>query len=186
MKLKLTKNIKLINRHIYRASKAIDQEKDPSEHYRNLAQMDGIEIVSMPTILKDTRTSCVGYLFKHLMQEKWDEDLSKELFGNTRNFLFNKEYDLVKEPTNEDVIAYGYGEKSPEFELMEYEVTKQAEHFGIWIDGKVISKWGPGPVFKHETNIIPTHYGDIVSFYRRKTPVKGLNERLELTTSPNL
>lgn len=181
MQLKLNKNRELIDEDLSYAGKALDKNKDPSEYYKSLANRRGIELVSMPSCLKDTRWSCNDYVFSHLMQENWDNggDVAS-LFGDVKNFLLGKGYSHVQEPIDLDVIIYGNGRRDPELRLMDYEVTKGALHFGVWLDGQVVSKWGEGPVFKHNIEWIPTNFGDLASFYRRRIPVKDLRGRLKL------
>jgi hypothetical protein len=42
-------------------------------------------------------------------------------------------------------------------------------HIGRYLgNGRVISKWGLGPVFEHSLDFVPTRYGEMVFFLREK------------------
>lgn len=61
-------------------------------------------------------------------------------------------YICVQEPLPGDIVIYSNG-----------------IHYGIWKgDGKVLSKWGQGPIIEHRLEEVPLSYGETVLFFRKK------------------
>ena len=62
---------------------------------------------------------------------------------------------IVQSPQTGDIIVY-FKKDQPE-----------ATHVGRYQeDGKIISKWGLGPVVKHEIDHVPSMYGNTVLFFK--------------------
>lgn len=84
-------------------------------------------------------------------------------------------------PDDEDCFRYTFGESDEEtiHDLIEgghrsipvpdsvafYFHDGILAHVGrVAEDGKIISKWGEGPVFKHRPHLVPTYYGRIEGY----------------------
>lgn len=65
-------------------------------------------------------------------------------------------------------------ERIPDTYAQEGDIVVYADHFGDVLhvgrylgNGKVISKWGRGPVIRHPLAFVPSCYGELVSFLRK-------------------
>ncbi len=81
-----------------------------------------------------------------------------ELIANPAFFLQNWGYKITKEPVNGDLVIY----------VNSCLPTSSVTHFGIWMNGKIISKWGNGPTYRHAIHSVPVAYGDTVYCFHKK------------------
>jgi hypothetical protein len=94
------------------------------------------------------------------------EFTTQELKNNKNNHTLEDFLKNVSSPSIGDVAVYLSINKK------EGMLTKVFKHFGlvsnIGKDIKIDSKWSGGNVYRHNLEIIPANYGNIVSFYRKK------------------
>jgi len=86
------------------------------------------------------------------------------LWHDTENFLKEKGYIKVDEPQDYDVVVYRRTESKDPFGFFK---RTEAKHFGIYEDGKVISKFGSGSIYIHDLDMVEPDYGDEVLFFRK-------------------
>lgn len=71
--------------------------------------------------------------------------------------LTTKGYSEVDNPIREDLVVY-----------IHY-IYKEQVHIGIYKgSNKVLSKWGYGNVYLHNLDLVPSSYGNIIRFFRKK------------------
>ncbi len=109
------------------------------EEPMNLIGFRGIQLIHAPWERPDNET-CYQYVFG---KENADEAIER----------------LVKTG-----IRTGHERGSIAFYFDE---TNYLVHVGfVAADGKIISKWGDGPVFKHDPHMVPLSYGTIGGYYK--------------------
>lgn len=79
------------------------------------------------------------------------------LFDDPDNFLADYGFHRVLVPSEGDIVAY----------VRCNEPYVDAQHFGILREGKVLSKFGVGHIFRHDIEQVPLSYGEKVIFYGR-------------------
>lgn len=105
---------------------------------------------------------CFDFAFLKLHEERtydfYDKGwpASKEMVS----LLMGWGYNLVDTPEEGDLIVYGH----------KHERYFDALHYGIYREGKVISKWGPGDVYEHPLTSIPSTFGSEFLCMRKGNP----------------
>lgn len=137
-----------------------------------LGDIPGIEIIEPRSFRDGFYQRCAEYVFGEIYQEDWAGRFitnNEPLFWESPvSFLMKRGYAPTEQPGRGDVVAYGgiYEDESVWF-----------GHFGIYDDGgKVISKYGAGPIARHDLPLISKgddrykgHWGDHVWFFRKET-----------------
>jgi hypothetical protein len=115
--------------------------------------------------LKETlQPDCYAYAFYQLNEEKsipyiFNKRWPEEYFTHPVSFLKKWGYNQVKEPVSGDLAIYCSQIKTP----------LTTRHAGIFTqDGRIISKWGSGSVYKHDLNSVNISYGNCVYFFRKE------------------
>lgn len=132
------------------------------ETMNELTKVPGIEVVEDRSFTADFGYRCAEYTFGTVKQEPWAQrfipSTHPQFWRSTVEFLGEKGYQKTVEPAPGDVVAYGGVEDG----------NIWFGHFGIYEGlGKVISKFGRGPVLRHDASAIPKsfsrqecHWGD--------------------------
>lgn len=137
--------------------------------YDKIPLLGGIAILERRNPSCDYRHgySCFVYVFGTVQREAWGNirpwDLPSDFGMRAKEFLEDKGYKIVDEPEDGDVIAYGCKINDG------YTQELFIRHFGVYRSEPVVSKFGPGPVFRHEIDAVPNDYGEEVIFFRKKT-----------------
>jgi hypothetical protein len=125
------------------------------EKFEKLAQRFGLEILERR--ITDCSFQCAEYIFREIKGEPWGRTEPGNLqFWKSFDFLESNGYKRVTEPVDGDVVAY---KRFPEGEV---------EHWGVWVYGKVQSKWGVGYIYIHEPELVPFIYGEPFAYFRKK------------------
>jgi hypothetical protein len=127
-----------------------------------LGTIPGIEVVEDRSFMQDFSYRCAEYTFGTVQKEPWAEhfitEKQPEFWRSTEDFLERKGYQKTVVPTPGDIVAYG-GTNGD---------SRWFGHFGIFEGlGKVVSKFGRGPIIRHDASLIPKgpgryecHWGD--------------------------
>lgn len=101
---------------------------------------------------------CEHYLFSILLKEPWARHFDKgpiisHQFSSPQEFLSDNGYEIVNSPQNNDIVGY---------------ISQRGDfhHWGLFRDGKVISRFGSGPIRRHK--IQGTRYGNKAVFFRKQ------------------
>ncbi|MDO8655852.1 MAG: hypothetical protein Q7K45_01320 [Nanoarchaeota archaeon] len=136
----------------------------------DLVEQAGLTIMErrIPAVDLAHNYKCLWFVFAYMLREPWFSTASvpPDIFDNPTPFLANYGFNLVQSPSEGDVLAY----------VTAGEIDIQAHHFGIFQEGKVISKWGAGHIFRHSIEQVPTRYGEKVIFYAKD--IKRDNRKL--------
>jgi len=122
-----------------------------------LETIDGVEILEKMETADCER--CAWYIFRN---EEWYKRLDSLKRGSVLigkrgiGFLRSVGYSVKKNPLDNDVVAYGSRD------------TRMINHYGKYCGGRVVSKIGTLHVVKHDLEVVPDFYGDIVTFLRRR------------------
>ena len=155
--------------------------KDPNLVYSELAKLPGLEIIEeRDTKTDQTNYRCAEYAFKVRMGLEWTKTDQNKFWIDSNEYLTRQRFTEVEDPQNGDLIAYAahtIDEAYPIFDDQDFwtfERRREAKppyikHVGVWENGKVISKFNEGHVFKHKLDLVPTSFGNVVHFYRRNT-----------------
>ena len=133
-----------------------------------VATIEDIEVLRSSDYGGDPIAACEWFAFGIMLQENWAQSevgLNEFVQGDMVEFLLEKGYGFVEreKPAVGDVVAY-----QSRVAVNEEEDAPSFSHFGILgPDGKVVSKFGLGPVAVHEIDAVPSRYGDSVLFLRR-------------------
>lgn len=127
----------------------------------DLVERAGLTIVErrIPAVDLAHNYKCVWFVFRRMLQEpRFTVNLfSNDIFDDPTAFLGGHGFIPVHTPSEGDVLAY----------VSRGEIYTQAHHFGLFQQGKVLSKFGVGHIFKHDIPQVPVSYGEQVLFYRR-------------------
>jgi hypothetical protein len=86
-------------------------------------------------------TNCVSFVFEFL-------------FWVNPSRIVDKLKEEVEKPNNGDLVAYF--------------LDGELRHIGIYVGkGRVISKWGAGPVFEHPLYMVPESYGNCIRYFKK-------------------
>lgn len=131
----------------------------------------------------ETQGRCAEFVFGETMKEPWilGETVPVELWTNAIGFLISNGYSEVNKPQDGDIVAYAKSKfvderKITPEKMLEAALRKinkeppQFMHFGIFRQGRIISKFGKGPIMIHHLDEVPISYGNLVYFFR-KVPV---------------
>ena len=157
--------------------------------YGTLPSVDGIEVHESIEGAGD-KFRGGEYVFGYVMHEPWastEEGLPKEFWRNPKRFLAQHDFFLVEgEPKEGDIVGYAldnlgvlYPTSTEVANMMaEKRSSPYFEHFGILTDdGRVVSKFTVGPVYKHDMDKIPVHWGSDVYFFRKRSKSEYVRER---------
>lgn len=120
------------------------------------------------------------YVFGTVMGEPWastETGLPKEFWRDTTGFLAERGYfEISGKPKPGDIVGYALESLAPLYPTSAEVVWDMErirsrpfyEHFGILAeDNRVVSKFTVGPVYSHEMDQVPTHWGETVYFLRK-------------------
>lgn len=138
--------------------------------FTSIDRLPGIELIEPRSVADDHRFDrCGEYVFGHVLGESWCIPRTKYygvdyVYNDTRYFLPSRRFRMVSADSRQagDVVSYMsvhpvYGN----------EITAQ---FGICVDnGKIHSKFGIGPVFEHDVDMVPTSWAETAFFWRKVT-----------------
>jgi len=128
----------------------------------DLAERAGLTIVEkrIPAVDEAQNYKCAQFVFRTILAEhqlKSNSGFPHDLFDDPDTFLGKYNYHRVLVPSEGEVLAYvAVGER-----------YVQVKHMGIFKEGKVISKFGIGHIFRHDIGQVPLSYGEKVIFYAR-------------------
>lgn len=107
---------------------------------------------------------CAGFAFQMLQETSL---IDKQLVvHNSIEALLKAGYQVVDTPENNDLVLYGH------FEQLNDIKDIQINHYGVWKEGKVISKWGGLSFYEHDlANTFPS-YGTSVLFFRKNVQTR--------------
>lgn len=121
-----------------------------------LEEIDGIKLVEKRDWKEDWANAfnCIVYVFgrkaKHLIDVEKDIN---EIDTTTKG------YREINNPLQGDLVVYINEE------------LKVQSHIGLYKrKGKVLSKWTYGNVYLHDINKVPSDFGNVVKFFRKKFP----------------
>jgi len=128
-------------------------------------QLPDFEIVERRCPLDDVdQYDCLKYVSQHLPEAiVTDAQFSTKMRYRGVSFLREHGYSSVAQPMDGDIVLYVLLTRDPNSEDEE----PDHPHFGIYDSGKVISKWGPGHVFRHPVEAVTDNYGQAVIFMRK-------------------
>ncbi|HVA96781.1 MAG TPA: hypothetical protein VND99_03945 [Candidatus Acidoferrales bacterium] len=131
----------------------------------SMGRIDGIEILRRSRDYGgDFIRRCEYFVFGIMNRENWaysERGLTDFVTGNMQFFLEEEGYQILEEevPVVGDVVAY---------HMRDEDWNTSFEHFGILgPNGKVISKFGLGPIVRHPLKLVPSSYGDSVYFFHK-------------------
>lgn len=166
--------------HFYK-TQIVTESDNP---YESLGKLDDIKIIEKRKWDQDfiNQECCEWYVFK---TESWwaeyssqfldvymsdAERANRDLWFNTQKFLKSYGYSHIKNPIKDCIVTYI--SRVPEivsFGKPPANADYRLVHVGFW-KGKnaVLSKWGPGYVFKHHFSAVPRKdYGSEVWFFKK-------------------
>lgn len=137
-----------------------------------IANVPGIEVIERRDCTADHYYRCAQYVFSHIKHEDWlptERSIEpRDIWDNPLPFLSDHGYAETNDPTPGDVVAYGL--------VIDRDDGKRVavfEHYGVYAgEGRVISKFDMGHVFRHGLHQVPTGYGSQIAFF---TPHAGIN-----------
>lgn len=136
----------------------LDDGTDP------LSGLPGIFLLEARNLNEDDWYRCAQFVFAATMKEPWaptSTNFPDDFWYNSRKFLKNKGYKEIRVPDQLDVVGYRFLAQSERF-----------VHWGYYDQGMVCSKFACFPVYKHNIECVPSHFGDDAVFFR-KTNVKS-------------
>lgn len=98
---------------------------------------------------------CHDYVFGYRVKEHWYPAFKHRMNMKIPSLL-PMGFRIVSDPKNMDIVCYAE------------RANGNLSHTGIWADSHVESKFGVGPVYRHEVGDVPTFYGNSVTFLRKK------------------
>lgn len=103
---------------------------------------------------------CYWFIFKDDLwfKQLCDTEARSLLMYEGPSFLKKKGYIEVDNPQDNDIVIYT--EKTAS--------TEEIKHYGIYMNGKVISKFGRGNIYEHPLELVPEPYGNKATFMRKK------------------
>ncbi len=131
------------------------EDGDEAIMYLALEAVPGVTLIEKRNSKEDSFYRCAEYVFGTIMEEWWCDGKNQPegLWDASLEFLASMGYKRVEHPQDLDVIAYIDGQN----------VT----HYGVMNNGKVMSKFGPGPILEHEIGAVPSTWGDEAVFLRK-------------------
>jgi hypothetical protein len=140
-----------------------------------LETIEGIEVLVDEDISHNDEIKCQDYVFWNIKKEEWAKPtfrnpnpLDNLPLNDSLAFLEARGYTVEERPQEDDIVAY---RGSDDEKAEKHDETGQFSHFGIYLgSGKVISKWGNGPIVKHPLEIVPSTFGSRVYFLRKTRP----------------
>ena len=131
-----------------------------NEAYDAIGELEGIETLETRDWRKDVdKYKCAWFVFK---DDDWwagRDDFDLRFWIDTRCYLEERGYMKVDEPRDGDVVLYRY-----KGDLSE---SSWVKHFGIYYNGRVVSKFNDGHIFMHDLVTVPNSYGEGVIFMRK-------------------
>lgn len=103
---------------------------------------------------------CLGFVFRFIQDMAiYEKDLYYLFAEDGVSFLEANGYQVVDLPQNGDLVVYGNYNGINE---------ENIKHFGIWMNGKVISKWGDlYNFYEHDLHHTFPDYGPFALFFRK-------------------
>lgn len=125
-------------------------------------------------------TDCYSYVFEIIYGETWGVHESQAFLESPSEFLDWLGFEEVEEPMEGDIVAYaletvsGGANMNPDnkyfhsFRPVSAACPPYFVHVGIFTsDGRVVSKFGNQPLYRHDINEVPEEYGNQVYFFRK-------------------
>ena len=126
------------------------------------------------------------------MIHRGNYELLKERFGivllQEASFLYDCGLYVLNSlniPANDRTITRLHelrGQGDPQAGIVMYRdkgAQRIINHFGLYKDGKVVSKWNAGPLFEHDIADVPGVYGKVAEFKRIDTALPFFYEALQ-------
>jgi len=115
--------------------------------FEGIGKLPGYRVLDRESAVYD----CATYA---LPDSRWaDEDVEA---------LLERDYLRVSQPETGDIVAYSSKGKNT--------------HFGILVGkDRVRSKFGVGYVYEHPVDVVPTMYGRVSDYYRRRATIPSLS-----------
>lgn len=149
----------------------------PSKHPQRIDSLSkdyshSIIVQGNPNFM-DTTTDCFMYVFKDKLPDKLRETIYKVSENSQDNHR-----DIFQELLENDFIEL-HDTKMTEDTVIVYFDNGVAKHFGIIVNGEIISKWGKGLIWKHPVFEVPISYGNIVMYSNGNTNIDVLEKILK-------
>ena len=133
--------------------------------HRNKTLEDFLKTIKEVKIIKKMDTprfqGCCWFVFKN---EDWFKKMTETqreslLLTNAFEVLNSKGYHEVTKPKNRDIAVYFFNSAGE---------RESVVHYGRYINGKILSKFGKGHVFEHPIEMVPDYFGNGVKFFSRQ------------------
>jgi hypothetical protein len=142
------------------------QIKRASKLANSVGEAEGIEILREGHFGEDYRYRCDNYVFGEVLRETWaapHSDVPTEFESSPLQFLERQGYQMVTVPMEGDIAAYT---DDADAEVRSGNAT--FPHYAIVDrDGMAVSKWGQGPIVRHQIGTLPSSYGNSVYFFHK-------------------
>ncbi|OGE18633.1 hypothetical protein A3J19_03985 [Candidatus Daviesbacteria bacterium RIFCSPLOWO2_02_FULL_41_8] len=139
---------------------------DRVDAFDEIGKMPGMEVIERFDSANSHYFDCRDYVFGRRRREKWydprSDALEETMLGHPANFLISQGYNHTETPLSGDVAVYIHNPS--------WYPGPRAAHWGIYDQGKVISKFGAGHVYRHSFDLVPNFYGNRVLFFHPPTP----------------